>query len=267
MKNLNVALLQTHLHWQDIPANLQMLTNKLGEIKQPIDLIVLPEMFSTGFSMQPAQFAESMDATAMQWLKQTAALKNCVITGSLMLYEGDGNERKYYNRLVWMNADGSYQTYDKKHLFSLSDEPKIYTAGRTRLIQNLHGWKIRPLVCYDLRFPVWSRNAIDQNRNADFDILIYVANWPERRVLAWRTLLQARAIENQCYVVGVNRIGRESEAINYTGYSTTIDPLGNILYQKADEADIAIVELNYEEMVKARRQFPFLKDADSFELK
>ena len=267
MKDLRIALIQTDLHWEDIAANLQMLDGKIRSITEEVDLIALPEMFSTGFSMSPERVAEPMDGAAVQWLRQMAKLKNCVVTGSLTLYDEHDGVRKYYNRLVWMKPDGLYEIYDKRHLFSMSDEPKVYTAGDKRLIQSINGWRICPMICYDLRFPVWARNAINDQRETTYDVLLYVANWPDRRVQAWRTLLQARAIENQSYVVGVNRIGHEGDAIYYSGDSSVIDPLGNILYRKEHDADIAIVELNYEEMIKVRRQFPFLKDADSFDLK
>ena len=267
MKDLRIALIQTDLHWENISANLQMLGDKIDSIKDEVDLIVLPEMFSTGFSMAPEKLAETMEGSAIHWLRATAMQRQCAITGSLILSEEVDGETKYFNRLIWMKADGRYETYDKRHLFSLSQEPKIYTAGKSRLIQQLHGWNICPMICYDLRFPVWARNSINAERIADYDVLIYVANWPERRSLAWRTLLQARAIENQSYVVGVNRVGKDDDAVEYLGESSVIDPLGNILYRKEREEDIAIISLNYEEMSKNRRLFAFLKDADDFELK
>lgn len=262
MKDLRIALIQTGLYWEDIPANLQMLDGKIDTIKEEADLIVLPEMFSTGFSMVPERLAEGMDGTAVQWLRKVATQRHCTITGSLMLYDEHDGAKKYYNRLVWMKPDGQYETYDKRHLFGLSDEPKVYTAGDKRLIQTIAGWNICPMICYDLRFPAWARNAINDKRETTYDVLLYMANWPERRALAWRTLLQARAIENQSYLVGVNRTGADPEGIYYSGDSSVIDPLGNILYHKEHDEDIAIVHLNYEEMIKARRQFPFLKDAD-----
>jgi omega-amidase len=265
--DLRIALIQTDIYWEDIAANLKMLDEKVNIINGDADLIVLPEMFSTGFSMVPDRLAESMDGSAVQWMRKVAAQQKCVVTGSLMIYDEYDGEKKYYNRLVWMKPDGLYEVYDKRHLFSMSDEPKKYTRGSKQLTIDLNGWKIRPMICYDLRFPVWARNAVNDQREADYDVLIYVANWPERRALAWRTLLPARAIENQTYVVGVNRVGREGEDISYAGDSSVIDPLGNILYHKEQEADVAIIKLNYEEMIKGRRQFPFLKDADRFEWK
>lgn len=265
MTDLRIATVQTPLHWENIAANLRMFEELLGPITE-VDLIVLPEMFSTGFSMEPQRLAEDMDGSAVRWMRQVAARKGCVITGSLMLYTGEGDDKKYYNRLIWMRPDGSYETYDKKHLFSLSQEPKIYTGGTERLIVTLNGWRICPMICYDLRFPVWSRNAMLEAREATYDVLTYSANWPDRRALAWQTLLQARAIENQCYVIGVNRVGEDGTGFHYQGDTSVIDPLGNILYRKKNEADIFITTLDYEELVKVRRQFQFLKDADPFQL-
>ena len=267
MKDLRIALIQTDLYWEDIAANLKMFDEKIHSIKEEIDLIALPEMFSTGFSMSVEKLAEPMDGSAVKWLRQAAVQKNCVVVGSLMLYDEIDGVKKYYNRMVWMKPDGQYESYDKRHLFSLSSEPKEYTAGEKRLIQNINGWNICPMICYDLRFPVWARNAINENRETSYDVLLYSANWPDRRATAWKTLLQARAIENQCYVIGVNRIGDAADGMHHSGDSSVIDSLGNILYRKENEPDIAIVQLNYEEMVKVRRQLPFLKDADEFELK
>jgi predicted amidohydrolase len=265
MANLRIAIVQTALHWQNIKANLDMFDTLLRNVKA--DLIVLPEMFSTGFSMDAEALAESMDGSAVRWMASKAAEANAVLTGSLIIYEGDGAYRKYYNRLIWMRPDGSYETYDKRHLFSLSEEPKIYTAGEKRLIVTLNGWRICPMICYDLRFPVWSRNAINDQREADYDILIYVANWPSRRAVAWKALLQARAIENQSYVIGANRVGEDGESFAYSGDSSAIDPLGTILYHKEESAEVATISLHYDDLVKARRLFPFLKDADSFDLR
>ena len=266
MNDLRIATIQTSLHWEDIAANLRMFDEHLDAISD-VDLVVLPEMFSTGFSMEAGRLAESMTGSAMTWMKRKAAEKKCVITGSLVIYEGDGDNKTYYNRLIWMLPDGTYDIYDKKHLFSLSQEPKIYTSGHERLIITLNGWRICPMVCYDLRFPVWARNSINSEREAAYDVLIYSANWPDRRAIAWKTLLQARAIENQCYVVGVNRIGEDGTGFNYMGDTSVIDALGNILYRKEMVADINTITLSYEELIKVRRQFPFLKDADPFDLR
>jgi len=255
--NLSITLIQSNLHWENIEANLEMFTQKIALIKNNTDLIVLPEMFSTGFSMRAEQLAEDMaNSKAIAWMRKTAAEKNCVITGSLLLKEDDS----FFNRLIWMNVDGTMRQYDKRHLFSLSNEDEAFTPGQERLIVELKGWKICPLICYDLRFPVWARNSTADT----YDVLLYVANWPERRVYAWKHLLVARAIENQAYVVGLNRVGNDGNDIYCSGDSMVLDPLGKTLYHKEQDEDIATVELSMEELVKARETLPFLNDADAF---
>ncbi len=267
MKDLTIAIVQTHLHWEQISANLAMLDQQIDAIQGQADIIALPETFSTGFSMNTS-LAEPMNGSAVGWMRQKAAQRGCVVTGSLILYEGEGADRLYYNRLIWMRPNGSYESYDKRHLFSLSDEPKTYTRGTERLIVSHEGWKICPMICYDLRFPVWSRNSVDEHRQADYDVLLYVANWPERRAQAWKSLLPARAVENLSYVIGVNRVGPDNEGINCLGESIALDPLGNILYQAPQQSeDVALFTLSYEELVKNRRLYPFLRDGDKFELK
>ncbi len=256
MNNLSVTLIQSNLHWESISENLKMFSEKLSSVGKT-DLIVLPETFSTGFSMNP-KFEETMDGTAVEWMRKMAAEKNCVICGSLMISE----DENFYNRLIWMQPTGEFQTYDKRHLFCISDEPKFFTAGTERLIVELNGWKICPLICYDLRFPVWARNDKDEA----YDILLYVANWPERRNVAWKTLLPARAIENQAYVIGANRVGVDEKNISHSGDSMVIDALGKILYHKEQEEDVFTIELNYDELQKVREQLPFLNDADDFVL-
>ena len=191
-------------------------------------------------------------------MHKVAQQYDCVITGSLIITE-DG---KYYNRLIWMHPDGSHEHYDKKHLFGLGQEDKTYTAGTDKLVVTLKGWKIFPVICYDLRFPVFLRNV-----DAAYDLLLIVANWPERRALHWRTLIPARAVENQCYVLGVNRVGHDGNEIYHSGDSTCIDPNGNVVYYKRDEEDLYTFSINAEELALNRRAFPFLKDADKFELK
>lgn len=255
MNNLQITLIQSNLHWENIRANLDMFSEKINAIKQPTDLIVLPEMFSTGFSMQAGELAETMDGTAIQWMRKTAAEKNCVITGSLIITE----EGRYYNRLVWMRADGTFETYNKRHLFSLSGEEKTYTAGREKIVVELNGWRICPLICYDLRFPVWSRN-----RSAEYDVLLYVANWPERRVQAWKYLLIARAIENQSYCIGLNRVGNDGNDTYHSGDSMAVDALGNVLYHQQHNEGVTTIELDYDELKKTRNTFRFLNDADDF---
>lgn len=262
MDNLRVTLVQANLHWEDITANLQHFTALLATVAET-DLIVLPEMFSTGFSMNANAVAETMDGSAIQWMLQTARSKNCHITGSLIITEGGD----YFNRLVWATPDGKLQTYDKRHLFSLTDEPRIFTAGTNRLIVNLKGWNICPLVCYDLRFPVWARNGINPDTGLPYyDVLLYVANWPERRSHAWKSLLVARAIENQCYTIGVNRVGNDGTGMPHSGDSMAIDALGATLYHKAKAEDVYTVTLAYDVLQQTRTQLSFLKDADSFEL-
>jgi predicted amidohydrolase len=255
MKNLRITLIQSNLHWENIPANLEMFSKKISSVGET-DLIALPETFTTGFSMDP-KFAEPMNGMAVTWMKETVAKKNCAVCGSLMI----NDEGKFYNRFIWMKPDGEFLTYDKRHLFCISDEPKFFTAGRERLIVELNGWRICPLICYDLRFPVWARN-----HNEEYDVLLYVANWPERRRTAWTTLLPARAVENQAYVVGVNRVGIDEKGITHTGDSMVIDALGKILYSKENDEDVFTVELNYDELQKVREQLPFLRDADDFVL-
>lgn len=263
-ENLTVTLVQTSLHWQEIDANLEMLNAKLLSVKDT-DLIILPEVFTTGFSMDAPELAEEMDCSrAVAWMRQTAAAKSCVVTGSLIIAvhsRGSKGKKTFHNRLIWMNPDGTSQYYDKRHLFGFSKEEEVFTAGNEKLIVELKGWKICPLICYDLRFPVWSRNDIN-----GYDLLLYVANWPERRIYAWKHLLVARAIENQAFVIGVNRTGNDGNDIYHSGDSMVVNALGNILYHRQDEEDIFTMTLNYEDLKKVRETFQFLKDADSFSL-
>lgn len=214
-------------------------------------------MFNSGFSMNTEKLAEEMGGKTMNWMKQQAEKFDCVITGSMIIKENG----KYYNRLIWMRADGSYETYDKRHLFGLGNEDKSYTAGTSKLFVELKGWKIFPAICYDLQFPVWLRNT------ENYDLLLLVANWPEKRSLHWRTLIPARAIENQAYVVAVNRVGHDGNEIYHNGNSMCIDPTGNVVYYKPNDEDLYTFSINREEVVKARRIHPFLKDADTFTLK
>ncbi len=259
MTELLITTIQTKLNWEDKAANLQMLEEKINGIKERTEIVVLPEMFSTGFSMKPEQFAETMEGETVEWMKKISAAKNLILTGSVIIEE-KGN---YYNRLIWMLPNGQYGVYDKRHRFAYAGEDEHYTAGNKRLIASVKGWKINLQVCYDLRFPVWARQQ-PQNDEPEYDILIYVANWPERRSNAWKTLLQARAIENQCYVIGVNRVGNDGNDIYHSGDSMIIDPLGEILYTKKDDEDIFIIGLNSEHLETVRKKLPFLKDADGF---
>jgi len=269
MSNLSVTIIQANLHWEDKKANLQMLEEKILSISDKTEVVVLPEMFSTGFSMKPELLAETMDGQTVQWMKRMATQKKIILTGSVIIEEGG----HYFNRLIWMLPNGQYGVYDKRHLFGYAEEDNHYTAGTKRLIASVKGWKINLLVCYDLRFPVWARQAPLSLRRgaggeveAEYDVLIYVANWPERRVHAWKTLLQARAIENQCYVIGVNRTGKDGNDIYYSGESMIIDPLGEVLYTKKDEEDIFTATLDKEHLQAIRDKLPFLKDADEFKI-
>lgn len=259
MNNLSVTLIQSGLHWEDKAANLNMFTEKLSSIPEDAELVILPEMFSTGFSMNPDALAEDMEGETMQWMKRMAAEKKIILTGSLIIEESE----RYYNRLVWMLPNGQYGFYDKRHLFAFAGEDEHYTPGTKRMVASVKGWKVLLQICYDLRFPVWSR----QNKKAEgpeYDLLVYVANWPERRIHAWKTLLTARAIENQCYVVGVNRVGTDGNDHVYSGDSMVVDPMGEILYQKSYEEDIFSVQLDYEKLKTIRSKLPFWKDGDHF---
>lgn len=257
MQDLKVTLIQTKLYWEDKIANREMFTQKISEISEPTDLIVLPEMFSTGFSMDTS-LAETNDGETVAWLKKQAKSAKAVITGSIIVKDNES----YYNRLFWVQPDGVYKTYDKRHLFTLANEQDYYSAGNKHLIVDLKGWKISPLICYDLRFPVWSRNTMN------YDLLIYVANWPERRNHAWKTLLLARAIENQSYVVGVNRIGDDGNSVYHSGDSAVINPMGQIISSiNAGEEDVQTITMSKEYLTKIRTKLSFLKDQDSFEIK
>ena len=260
MSDLTVSLIQANLHWEDVAANLAMFDQKINSIKEKTEVIVLPEMFSTGFSMQSERLAQTMDGSAVQWMKQKAKEKNVIITGSLIIEEGG----EYFNRLIWMLPNGAFGTYNKRHLFGFAGEHDHYTAGDKRLIAQVKGWKLNLSVCYDLRFPVWARNSILENGEPAYDVLINVANWPERRNTPWRALLQARAIENQCYVIGVNRVGNDGNDIYHSGDSSIIDPVGEIIYHKAHDEDVFTYTLSRSHLNELRARFPFLKDADRF---
>jgi predicted amidohydrolase len=261
MSDLKITLIQSDLFWENKEKNLEFFSNKIDAIKQTTDLIILPEMFSTGFSMNTEQLAESLFGNTFNWMKQKAIEKNSSITGSFICEE-NGN---YYNRLLWMNADGTYSTYDKRHLFRMGDENNNYNSGNKKLIVELKGWKICPLVCYDLRFPVWSRNENGEN---NYDLLLYIANWPERRAYAWKTLLPARAIENQCYVAGLNRVGNDGNSISHSGDSVVLNFKGETISNIAVHQEVTeTIILNKETLYNFRKEFPVLLDADSFEIK
>jgi omega-amidase len=274
VKNLALTIVQSQLSWENPDANLKHFDGLLSSQKDKSRLIVLPEMFTTGFTMKPGKNAEKHGGKGLQWMKQKAAELNCCITGSICVEDspaGEAGNGKYYNRLYWTEANGKYQSYDKRHLFRMGDEHNHYQAGTKKIITTIDGWKILPLICYDLRFPVWSRNSWKKegdNLVAEYDVLIYVANWPEVRNYPWKQLLIARAIENQCYVVGVNRIGADGNLMMYAGESVVIDPLGEIISKtKAHQESVETVELDYEFLAGLRKKFPVGLDTDSFELK
>jgi omega-amidase len=256
---LTVSIIQTALHWENKAANLQMFDSKIAALPKT-ELVLLPEMFSTGFSMQPEKFAEPMDGPTVQWMQQTAMEKRIILCGSLMISEAG----KYYNRLLWVLPNGQIGSYDKRHLFSFGNEHLHYTAGNKRLIASVKGWKINLQICYDLRFPVWSRQQMGEG--AEYDLLVYVANWPQRRSHAWKSLLMARAIENQAYCIGLNRVGNDGKDIYHSGDSMIIDPLGETLYHKADVEDSFTITLDKEQLQQTRQQFAFLNDADQFQI-
>ena len=255
---MKVTLIQTSLFWEDRDRNLDMFSEKLSGLQQKTDLIVLPEMFTTGFSMNPESLAETMNDRTFHWMKDKAGSKNAVVMGSIIIKEGDS----YYNRLISMFPDGEYHIYDKRHLFRMGEENKHYKAGSQKVIINYGEWRIRPLVCYDLRFPVWSRNR------DDYDLLIYVANWPESRRHVWRNLLVARALENQVYVIGLNRIGKDGQDLTYSGDSMVVDPKGKIISNTEPHTEsIETIEISLKFLNEFRDKFPVGEDADDFELK
>lgn len=266
MSSLTITIIQTNLHWEDKTANLLMLEEKINQISQATELVILPEMFTTGFSMNPNALAETMEGETIQWMKTTAIKNRIILTGSLIIKEND----QFFNRLIWMLPNGESGFYNKRHRFGFAGEDKQYSAGNKRLIAAVKGWKINLQVCYDLRFPVWTRQQLPTNNQnqvePEYDLLINVANWPERRSHAWKTLLCARAIENQCFVVGVNRIGKDGNGIYHSGNSMVIDPLGEVLYHLADEEDVFTITLQKETVDQTREKFPFWKDADSFRI-
>lgn len=260
MSDITISLIQTDLHWESKEANLRMLEKKIASLRGETEVVFLPEMFTTGFSMNPSGLAEKMDGETVEWMKKQSRESRLILCGSIIMEE-DG---KYFNRLIWMLPNGELGYYDKRHLFAYSGEDAHYQAGNKRLIASAKGWKFNLQICYDLRFPVWARQALAEN--PEYDVLVYVANWPDRRMHAWKTLLCARAIENQCYVIGVNRVGNDGNNIYYSGQSLVIDPLGEVLYHKSDEEDIFTIRLERHLLEDARSKFPFLKDADQFRI-
>jgi len=287
--DLKVTIIQSELHWENVDENLAMFSEKINAISTPTDVIVLPEMFNTGFSMESEKLAESMDGKTVKWMLTQAKKTNAAVTGSLIIkvvpFDSAQGTTLYYNRLIWVQPDGKLQTYDKRHLFRMANEHESFSAGTERLIVNYKGWRICPMICYDLRFPVWTRNkqlSVDscqlsenkqqttnnkqQNSNV-YDILIYMANWPEARKIHWSKLLEARAIENQCYVVGVNRTGEDGNEFSYTGNSAIINFMGEMItatkekISSTETSSLSLTELN-----AWRDKFPLSLDGDEFEI-
>jgi Predicted amidohydrolase len=253
---MKTALIQAPLIWENPQANREYFEERVNSIEQEIDLIILPEMFTTGFTMNPKNVAETMQGETILKLKDLAKNKNTAITGSLIVAE----KEKYYNRLIFVFPSGKIEYYDKRHLFSLAGEEKIYTSGKEKQIVEYKGWKICPMICYDLRFPVFSRNT------EDYDLLLYVANWPKPRTNAWDILLKARSVENMCYTLGVNRIGFDESGHEYVGHSQAIDFLGNTIINAEESEGIFIADLDKNAMLEARHKFGFLNDRDAFEI-
>ena len=259
---LKIALIQSDLHWENVEANLAMFEEKIWTLKHPVDVLVLPEMFTTGFSMNARELAEVHKTKTFKWMQQQAAQTKAVVIGSAIIKEGE----PIYNRLYAVYPDGSFHHYDKKHRFGLAGEDQDYTAGKSRVIIDVKGWKIMPLICYDLRFPVWARSRSSQESLFEYDALIYVANWPEPRVNAWEALLTARAIENTSYCIGVNRVGDDGVGAHYVGHSAAYNYKGEQLVF-SEEEEILYASLTKEDLLAFRKRFPFQADADDFELK
>ena len=291
--NLKITIIQSELHWEKVDDNLNMFSTKIDSVIGDTDIIVLPEMFNTGFSMQSEKLAETMEGKTVNWMKTQAKKTNAVIVGSLIIKDPPllrGAGGVFYNRLIWMHPNGDYYTYDKRHLFRMANEHEHFSAGQERLIVEYKGFKICPLVCYDLRFPVWSRNqelSVDSVQFSDedchtersrsaaegqqttnvYDILIYIANWPAARKAPWSKLLEARAIENQCYVVGVNRVGSDGKEIAYSGNSVVVNPKGEVISSISENEDaIETITISLKELNDFRTAFPVGLDADEFEV-
>lgn len=254
---LNITMIQCPLFWEQPEQNRTMFSEQIATIEKPTDLIVLPEMFTTGFSMNPSSLAETNDGPSVKWMQEMARKSNSAITGSIIIQE----EGKYFNRMFFVFPDGHYEYYDKRHTFTFAGEDKAYQSGDKRLLITYKGWKIFPLICYDLRFPVWARNS------DDYDVILYVASWPQVRMLAWDTLLRARAIENMAYCVGVNRTGIDGNNHEYVGHSAIYDPLGVQISKPDFEGDfIETVSLSKRHLQETRTRFHFLDDRDTFEI-
>lgn len=253
---MKTAIIQTDLIWEDPKGNRNQFEQKINAITQHVDLIVLPEMFSTGFTMFPNHLAETMSGETVNWMQEVANAKQAAICGSIIIAENDN----FYNRFVFVHPNLKIDTYDKRHLFSLAGEHEQYTQGTEKVIIEYKDWKICPQICYDLRFPVFSRNT------EEYDLLIYVANWPKPRVYAWDALLKARAIENMSFVIGVNRIGLDGNKHEYVGHSQVLDELGNVIVEANENEGVFITSLDKEKMLQTREKLNFLNDRDVFNI-
>ena len=253
MQDLTVTIIQTEVAWEDIPANLQAFEGKINGIPEETDLIILPEMFSTGFTMNAARLAEEMQGPAATWICAMSRERGAHIIGSVIILEAG----RYYNRLLWARPDGGLLTYDKRHLFRMADEHLIYSPGNTHLTVNIKGWNLRPFICYDMRFPIWTRNI-----GNEYDVAIFIANWPSPRAAQWRLLMPARAVENQAYVIGVNRVGKDGNGLSYSGDSSIVDPLGNVLFHQPETPCIHTERLSYDRVSEYRETFAAWRDAD-----
>lgn len=265
MDTLNVTLVQAALAWHDAAANRRNFETLLAPLAGSTDLVVLPEMFTTGFTMQPESVAEIADGPTVGWMREQAARLGAVIAGSIATRDAG----RHFNRLICMRPEGTYDSYDKRHLFRMAHEHDHYTAGARPLVVEIKGWRVRPLVCYDLRFPVWCRNRLG-GPGADqgaYDLLLYVANWPERRRYAWQTLIRARAIENLSYCVAVNCVGKDGNGVSYTGDSAAVDYLGRLMTEPSEQEFVATVTLDRPALQTFRDQFPAHLDADEFLLR
>jgi len=263
-EDFRIVLVQSALAWEDPAANRLHFADVLGNFASgQFDLIVLPEMFTTGFSMEPSQVAEAFHPRmdTLQWMRHWAGELDAVITGSIAVSENG----HYFNRLLWVRPDGTYSQYDKRHLFRMAGEHERYTPGDLLLIETWRGWRVCPLICYDLRFPVWSRNKLVADVPL-YDVLLYVANWPAPRRDPWIKLLPARAIENQCYAVAVNRIGADGNNQEYAGDSAVVDPRGAYLIPPMEGVDVRTAVLSASDLADFRKKFPVLRDADEFEI-
>ncbi len=258
---LEVALFQTELYWKQKDANRAMFEELIEKLEKPVDMIILPEMFTTGFTMEAEEVAEPTNFHTLKWMRQIAGQKQALVTGSIVVKEGTN----YYNRLLWVYPDGSYGYYDKRHLFRMADEDAHYTMGKERKFFEWKGWKIMPQVCYDLRFPVWSRNRVEGDQMA-YDFVYFVANWPKPRVSAWDVLLQARAVENLAYSAGVNRIGQDGNQVPYVGHTGAYNFKGEVLGHCGDEEKSLIITLDKTALSNYREKFPAWLDADVFDI-